>query len=193
MIGGTVFELVEGDLTDQETDAIVNAAHWDLRGGQGVDGRIHGVGGPSILEECYQIGGCPIGDAVITGAGLLKAKHVIHTVGPVYEEGSETEAELLAWAYVSSLQRATENALRTVAFPSLSTGAFCYPLQLAAPVAIAAILGHLRDTPDHGLTLVRMVLYPDEQADAYGIYAHALQEWLDMPPMMRPPSPTKWW
>ena len=87
VIGTTLFELVEGDLTDQDTDAIVNAAHWDLAGGQGVDGRIHGVGGPEILAECRTIGGCPMGDAVITGAGRLKARYVIHAVGPIYEEG----------------------------------------------------------------------------------------------------------
>ena len=173
-IGRATLELTEGDLTDQDTDAIVNAAHWDLRGGQGVDGRIHGVGGRSILEECYKIGGCPIGDAVVTGAGNLKARFVIHAVGPVYEEGSDLEAEYLEGAYVNSLRRATELGIHSVAFPSLSTGAFCYPLTLAAPVALRAIIGYLRDTPAHGLTLVRLVLYPAEQPQAFGIYREAL-------------------
>jgi O-acetyl-ADP-ribose deacetylase len=166
-------ELVEGDITDQEADAIVNAAHWDLAGGQGVDGRIHYVGGPSILEECRRIGGCPTGDAVVTGAGRLKARYVIHAVGPVFEENSDLEADLLGETYKSSLRRAAELGLDSVALPSLSTGAFCYPMPLAAPVAARALLSFLRDEP-RTPTSVRLVLYPQEAPEAYRIYADAL-------------------
>jgi len=151
------FELVQGDITDQDVDAIVNAAHWDLAGGQGVDGRIQFIGGPSIL----------------TGAGRLKARYVIHAVGPVFEENSELEADLLGETYKSSLRRAAELGLDSVAFPSLSTGAFCYPMSLAAPVAVRAILSFLRDEPRTPL-IVRLVLYPQETPEAYRVYADAL-------------------
>lgn len=180
-IGRTRFELVEGDIADQDTDAIVNAAHWDLAGGQGTDGVIHFKGGPAIMAECQKIGGCPIGDAVITTGGNLKARYVIHTVGPVYEEGSEQEADLLNCAYQSSLRVAVENRLHSVSFPSLSTGAFCYPLQLAAPVALQAIQDFLTTQP-HDLDLVRLVLYPREQPTAYQIYAQALRELQELDP-----------
>lgn len=176
-------ELVEGDITDQKTDAIVNAAHWDLAGGQGVDGRIHGVGGPTILEECRRIGGCPIGGAVITGAGRLKTRHVIHAVGPVYDSGDDLEQDLLGETYRSCLRLADENGLTSVALPSLSTGAFNYPMTLAAPVAVRAVLSFLRDEP-HALTLVRFVLYPQETPAAYRIYAEALAEALRDTPVL---------
>jgi O-acetyl-ADP-ribose deacetylase (regulator of RNase III) len=100
-------ELIEGDISEQDTDAVVTAAHWDLAGGQGTDGSIHFKAGPELLKECLSIGGCPIGDAVISRGYNLKARYVIHTVGPVYEEGSDLEAELLACAYTSSLRVAT--------------------------------------------------------------------------------------
>jgi O-acetyl-ADP-ribose deacetylase len=178
LVGPTVFELVEGDITTQETDAVVNAAHWDLLGGQGTDGVIHFRGGPTILEECRQIGGCPIGGAVITTGGKLPAQYVIHAVGPVFEVGDEYEEDLLTGAYQESLRRAVEKGLKSVAFPSLSTGAFNYPLPLAAPVAVRAILDFLLQEPAHGLELVRLVLYADEQPHALGIYTAALQETL---------------
>jgi O-acetyl-ADP-ribose deacetylase len=175
-VGDTILELVEGDITEQATDAIVNAAHWDLAGGQGTDGIIHFRGGPAIMAECRKIGGCPIGGAVITTGGNLPARYVIHAVGPVYETGDEYEQDLLANAYQESLRRAVENGLKSVAFPSLSTGAFVYPLPLAAPVALRAILDFLTTEPAHGLELVRLVLFPEEQPQAYGIYADALRE-----------------
>lgn len=177
-VGETVFELVEGDITEQAVDAIVNAAHWDLAGGQGTDGIIHFRGGPAIMAECRKIGGCPIGGAVITTGGNLPARYVIHTVGPVYETGDEYEQDLLACAYQESLRRAVENGLKSVAFPSLSTGAFVYPLRLAAPVALRAILEFLNSDEARGLELVRLVLYPEEQPKAYAIYAEALRSLL---------------
>jgi O-acetyl-ADP-ribose deacetylase (regulator of RNase III) len=173
MIGPTRLELMEGDIADQETDAVVTAAHWDLRGGQGTDGAIHYKAGPELLAACAQIGGCPIGNAVLTDGYRLKARYVIHAVGPVYEEGDENEAELLAAAYHNSLRVATEHNLRSISFPSISTGAFCFPLSLAAPIAIKAIVTFLQTEP-HSLELVRMVLYPREQPEALGIYEQAL-------------------
>jgi O-acetyl-ADP-ribose deacetylase (regulator of RNase III) len=171
LIGKTWFELTEGDISEQDTDAAVTAAHWDLAGGQGTDGSIHFKAGPELLKECLTIGGCPIGDAVITRGYNLKARYVIHTVGPVYEEGSDLEADLLACAYTS------------ISFPSLSTGAFCDPMRLAAPVALQAICDYLRNSP-HNLELVRMVLYPDETPEAYFIYSEAFQH-LMTGPMIR--------
>ena len=120
-------ELVQGDITRQETDAIVNAANTTLLGGGGVDGAIHRAGGPAILDECKKIGGCPTGEAVITTGGRLKARYVIHTVGPVYRGGGAREAELLAAAYRNSLRVAKEHGLSSAAFPSISTGAYGYP------------------------------------------------------------------
>lgn len=176
-IGKTQLELVEGDIAEQDTDAVVTAAHWDLAGGQGTDGAIHFKAGPQLLAECRTIGGCPIGDAVITGGHNLKARHVIHAVGPVFEEGSEYEADLLTGAYQNSLRVAVENNLKSISFPSISTGAFCYPMHLAAPTALQAIIDFL-EQERHSLKLVRMVLYPRETPEAYSIYADALQSLL---------------
>ena len=172
-IGSTKLELVEGDIADQETDAVVTAAHWDLAGGQGTDGSIHFKAGPLLLAACRKIGGCPMGDAVITEGFNLKARYVIHAVGPVYEEGSEQEADLLACAYQSALRVAVENGLRSISFPSISTGAFCFPMPLAAPIALRAIVDFVR-SQDHHLELVRLVLYPREVPEAYNVYAWAL-------------------
>jgi O-acetyl-ADP-ribose deacetylase (regulator of RNase III) len=173
-VGNTRLELVEGDIALQDTDAVVTAAHWDLGGGQGTDGSIHYRAGPQLLQACRRIGGCPVGDAVITDGYNLKARYVIHAVGPVYEEGSEQEADLLACAYESSLRVAAENYLHSVSFPSISTGAFCFPMQIAAPIALRAIIGFLQ-TQTHELDLVRVVLYPREAPEAYAIFAQALQ------------------
>ena len=176
-IGKTVFELVEGDISIQAVDAIVNAAHWDLAGGQGTDGIIHFRGGPAIMAECRKIGGCPIGGAVMTTGGNLPARFVIHTVGPVYETGDAYEQDLLAQAYQSSLRLAASRGLHSIAFPSLSTGAFVYPLPRAAPVAVQAFIEFLQNEA-HTLALVRLVLFAEEQPEAYGIYADALRQYL---------------
>jgi O-acetyl-ADP-ribose deacetylase len=177
-INKTILELVEGDIADQDTDAVVTAAHWKLHGGDGTDGAIHSKGGPSIIEECRKIGGCPIGCAVITSGGNLKARHVIHAVGPVYYGDDEHDADLLRSAYQSSLKLAVEHGLKSVSFPSISTGAFGYPMGKAAPIALRAIYDFLmagKQSPE----LVRMVLFRYDNAGAYGIYVAALKELLD--------------
>ena len=156
--GGAVVELVQGDITEQGTDAIVNAANSGLAGGGGVDGAIHRAGGPRIMEECRKIGGCPTGEARVTSGGNLEARYVIHAVGPVYRGGVSSEEQLLASAYLSSLRLAVENGLRSVAFPSLSTGAYRYPLRDAADVALRTVAEFLQNER-HGLELVRFVLF----------------------------------
>ncbi len=173
-IGKTTLRLVTGDIADQDTDVVVTAAHWRLNKGTGTDGTIHTKGGPRIYEECRRIGGCPIGDAVITTGGDLRARHVIHAVGPVWRGGDEHEPELLASAYRRSLQVAVQQGLRSISFPSISTGAFVYPLRLAAPVALRTIIEFL-EREQHGLDEVRVVLYSREDDRAYPIFAEALQ------------------
>ena len=173
-IGKTTLRLVTGDIADQDTDAVVTAAHWRLNKGTGTDGTIHTKGGPRIYEECRRIGGCPIGDAVITTGGDLRARHVIHAVGPVWRGGDEHEPELLASAYRRSLEVAVRQGLRSISFPSISTGAFVYPLRLAAPIALMTIIEFL-EREEHSLDEVRMVLYSREDDRAYPIFAEALQ------------------
>jgi O-acetyl-ADP-ribose deacetylase len=177
-VGSTILELVEGDIADQDTDAVVTAAHWKLHGGDGTDGAIHSKGGPAILQECRRIGGCPIGGAVITGAGNLKARYVIHAVGPIYIGDDERDSDLLRSAYQSSLRLAAEHGLHSISFPSISTGAFGYPLRLAAPIALLAICDFLR-TEKHSLDLVRMVLYSYDNRAAMPTYESALKHLLD--------------
>jgi O-acetyl-ADP-ribose deacetylase (regulator of RNase III) len=164
-IGESVLELVQGDITEQEVDAIVNAANSRLAGGGGVDGAIHRAGGPAIMEECRKIGGCPTGEAVITTGGNLPAKHVIHTVGPVYRDGKRGEAELLESAYRSSLRVASENGCKSVAFPSISTGAYGYPIEEAAGIALRTAADCLRQGSD--IDLIRFVLFSEPDHDAY--------------------------
>ena len=166
-INQSFLELVEGDITGQDTDAIVNAANPSLLGGGGVDGAIHRAGGPEILAKCRTLGGCATGDAKITTGGRLPARHVIHTVGPVYwREGAEQAASLLASAYRRSLEVAAEHNLCSVAFPSISTGAYGYPLDEAVPVALRTVIDYLsaHDGPVH---LVRLVLYGRQAYQAY--------------------------
>ncbi len=157
--------LVQGDITDEETDAIVNAANSRLSGGAGVDGAIHRAGGPSLMAECRKIGGCPTGQAVITTAGNLKAKRVIHTVGPVYQGGTKGEAELLRSAYLSSLRLAAATGLRSIAFPAISTGVYGYPLAEAAGIALKTAIDYLRGHSD--IDVIRFVLYDRRSYDAF--------------------------
>jgi O-acetyl-ADP-ribose deacetylase (regulator of RNase III) len=149
--------LVQGDITQEDTDAIVNAANTRLAGGAGVDGAIHRAGGPSIMDQCRRIGGCPTGQAVITAGGNLKARYVIHTVGPVYQGGTKGEADLLKSAYHESLRLASAKGLRSVAFPAISTGVYSYPLKEAARIALQTTIDYLRIHGD--ITLVRFVLF----------------------------------
>jgi O-acetyl-ADP-ribose deacetylase (regulator of RNase III) len=174
-IGKTQLRLVVGDIAEQDTDAVVTAAHWRLNKGNGTDGTIHTKGGPKIYEECRAIGGCPIGEAVITTGGNLKARHVIHAVGPVWRGGDEDEPKLLASAYRRSLQVATENGLHSISIPSISTGAFAYPIRLAAPIALKTIIDFLTKE-QHNLTEVRMVLYTREDEKSFDVYASALKQ-----------------
>lgn len=164
-IGTSRLELVEGDITKQDTQAIVNAANEGLRGGGGVDGAIHRAGGPQILEECRKIGHCPTGEARITTGGRLKAKWVIHTVGPVFRDGKQGEAELLASAYKSSLRLASEKGIKTLAFPSISTGAYGYPMAEAAGIALKTAMEYLRSHPE--IALVRFVLFGEAALRTY--------------------------
>jgi len=149
-------EVIQGDITKLDVDAVVNAANSSLLGGGGVDGAIHRAGGPAILEECQQIrnrqGGCKTGEAVITTGGNLKAKHVIHTVGPVWNGGSNREPELLERAYRNSLKLAVENSCATIAFPNISTGIYGYPKHEAATVAVNTVKAFLKTHSDLQVT-----------------------------------------
>jgi O-acetyl-ADP-ribose deacetylase len=168
--GNSLLELAQGDLTRETVDAIVNAANSGLLGGGGVDGAIHAAGGSAILEECKAVrkrmGPLPEGEAVLTTGGLLAARHVIHTVGPIWYGGGQGEPETLARCYGNSLALAREHGLRSVAFPSISTGAYGYPIEKAAPVALAAIRDFL--SGDDAIQLVRCVLFSRGDLMAYG-------------------------
>jgi O-acetyl-ADP-ribose deacetylase (regulator of RNase III) len=170
-IGDATIELLEGDITGQDTDAIVNAANRSLLGGGGVDGAIHRAAGPQLLTECRTLGGCETGDAKITRGYNLKARHVIHTVGPIYHSAGRKAPELLASCYRRSLEVASQNKLKNVAFPSISTGAYGYPLEEAAPVALKTVMDYLKVHPD--IELVRFVLFGRE---AYQAYEKALKD-----------------
>jgi O-acetyl-ADP-ribose deacetylase (regulator of RNase III) len=156
-------EAVQGDITGEPLDAIVNAANERLAPGGGVCGAIHAAGGPSIAEECQRIGHCPTGGAVATTAGALAARFVIHAVGPVWRGGDRGEAELLSSAYVSALDEAARIGARTVAFPALSTGIYGYPLEAATAVAVEAVRGWKGDAVD----LVRFVCFDGRTLAAY--------------------------
>jgi len=172
--------LVQGDITEMDTDAIVNAANPTLMGGGGVDGAIHRKGGPKILEECKRIrttewpNGLPTGKAVITSGGNLKAKYVIHTVGPVWHGGNHGEPELLAEAYRNSLMLAVSKGLKTIAFPSISTGAYEYPIEKACKVALTTIKEFIEK--ENRLDEVRLVLFTRQD---FEVYKEAAQEILE--------------
>ena len=169
-VAGARIDLELGDITHERTDAIVNAANSSLLGGGGVDGAIHRAGGPAILEECRRLGGCPTGDAKLTGGGRLAARYVIHTVGPFYRDGRHGEPDLLASAYRRSLEVAVEHGLRSIAFPSISTGAYRYPIAEAAPIALGTVASFLEQHPGQ-LNAVRFVLFG---ARDLAVYSEAL-------------------
>ena len=160
-----MIELVLGDITQQKVDAIVNAANPSLLGGGGVDGAIHRAGGPAILAECRTLGGCDLGDAKATGGGNLPARHVIHAVGPIWHGGNDGEPELLASVHRRAIELAHELGSKSVAFPAISTGAYGYPVELAAPVAIHATQEALAAHPS--VELARFVFRDDATRAKY--------------------------
>jgi O-acetyl-ADP-ribose deacetylase len=170
-VGNAIVELIKGDITDVDADAIVNAANSTLLGGGGVDGAIHHKGGAKILEECKLIketewpDGLPTGKAVITSGGNLKAKHVIHTVGPVWLGGFHVEAELLKQAYRNTLKLAASKGLRNIAFPSISTGAYGYPVEEASRVALSTVKSFLEN--EDKIEKVTFVLFSDKIYEVY--------------------------
>jgi len=173
-INNSVLLLTKGDITKQQTDAIVNAANSGLMGGGGVDGAIHRAGGPQILKDCKNIvsrqGRLPTGDAVITTAGNLPAKYVIHTVGPVWYGGNKNEPKLLRNAYWNSLKLAEKKGLNTISFPSISTGVYAYPIERAAAIALEAVTKFMESASS--ITNVVFVLFDQR---TFGAYREALE------------------
>jgi len=164
-INETKIVLVCGDITKETTDAIVNAANEDLAGGGGVDGAIHKAGGPAIMAECRKIGGCPTGQAVITTAGKLAAKYVIHTVGPVYHGGNKGEAALLQNAYGNSLKLAREKGLQSISFPAISCGVYGYPVDQAARLAMKTCIEFARENAY--IKVIRHILFNCQIYDVF--------------------------
>lgn len=164
-IGDASIKLMQGDITQVEVDAVVTSANESLLGGGGVDGAIHRAAGPRLLDECLKIGWCETGQAVITTAGLLPARYVIHTVGPIWDGGEQGEVELLASAYQNSLRVAEEHTVSSIAFPSISTGVYGYPIENAARIALETTIAHLR----RGSTLRRVlfVLFTEDDLEVY--------------------------
>jgi O-acetyl-ADP-ribose deacetylase (regulator of RNase III) len=160
IVGATRWEVVTGDITRCATDAIVNAANNSLLGGGGVDGAIHRAAGPELLAECRTIGGCPTGEARITRGYDLPARYVIHTVGPVWKDGGRGERDLLAGCYTHCLNLARHHALRSIAFPAISTGVYGFPKDQAARIAAAAVASALARDPD-AFDLIRFVCFDD--------------------------------
>ncbi len=162
-------ELLKGDITKLQVDAIVNAANSSLMGGGGVDGAIHRAAGPELLEECKKIiariGSCPPGNAVITGAGKLECKYVIHSVGPIWRGGFYNESQLLRQAYLNSLKLAMDYQIKTIAFPNISTGAYGFPKELASDIAISAVEEFLKENPE--IEKVIFVCFDEENYQIY--------------------------
>jgi len=170
-IGSASLELVQGDITRADVDAIVNAANESLLGGGGVDGAIHRAAGPALLAECRTLGGCETGSAKITRGYKLKARHVIHAVGPVYHDAKHGEPALLASAYRTCLELASQNQCASVAFPAISTGVYGYPMEDAARVAFRTIVDYLEQHSE--IKLVRYVLY---DARALAVHERVLEQ-----------------
>jgi len=173
-IGTATLEVVQGDITQQQVDAIVNAANEGLRGGGGVDGAIHRAGGPEIMAECRKLGGCPTGEAKATTAGRLPARYVIHAVGPVYRGGQHGEAALLASCFRRSLEVARELGCRSVAFPAISCGVYGYPIAEAAGIAMDTVRTWLETYG--GIDLVRFVLFSQGDYAVFEAALHALDD-----------------
>jgi len=164
-VNGNKLRLKKGDITKEEADAIVNAANSRLAGGGGVDGAVHRAGGPAIMEECGKLGGCRPGDAKITTGGELPARYVIHAVGPIWRGGDRGEDDTLASAYRRSLEVAADNGLSSVSFPSISTGAYGFPVERAARIALRTIKEFLQSKG--AVTEVNMVLFSEADYKAY--------------------------
>jgi len=164
-----MIKLIRGDITKIKVDAIVNAANTSLLGGGGVDGAIHRAGGKTILEQCIKIrekqGGCKVGEAVLTGAGELPAKYVIHTVGPIWRGGNQNEDRLLSNAYRNSLQLAAENKVESISFPNISTGVYHFPKERAANIALTTVMDYLKSNP--AIKEVIFVCFDQENYDIY--------------------------
>jgi len=161
----STLEVVQGDITQQDTESIGNAANSALAGGGGVDGAIHRAGGPSIMSELKaKYHGCPTGSAVITAGGNLKAQYVIHAVGPRYS-GSPKDPELLSGAYRKSLELCSQNKISSIAFPSISTGIYGYPVEEASRIALNTVIDYLKDHPE--IKLVRFILFDSKTFDVY--------------------------
>jgi O-acetyl-ADP-ribose deacetylase (regulator of RNase III) len=170
-INNSKLSLVCGDITKQKTEAIVNAANPTLLGGGGVDGAIHRAAGPGLLEECKKLGGCKPGEAKITSGHNLFAKYVIHTVGPVWRGGGENEREVLEMCYRNSLELAEKNNIKTISFPSISTGAYRFPLKEASEIALKTVISYLR-----GNTKIKEVFFVLFDEKTYKVYEESLKE-----------------
>jgi O-acetyl-ADP-ribose deacetylase (regulator of RNase III) len=160
--------MILGDITRQKVDAIVNAANTSLLGGGGVDGAIHRAAGPRLLEECRKLGGCPTGQAKITTGGNLPARFVIHTVGPIWRGGGNRENEQLRECYLNSMKLAEQNGIRTIAFPSISTGAYSFPIERAARIAVSTVRECLNRMPQ-----IQTVLFVCFSQSDYDVYQEA--------------------